>query len=80
MNIVSDVALIAFMVPRFLPLHLPRGQKISLIAIVALGFLVIIAAIVRLIRVVQNGNNPYTTCKVTAFIQPPNQCFASLDC
>ncbi|KAF4628888.1 hypothetical protein G7Y89_g9255 [Cudoniella acicularis] len=50
-NIFADVLLMAFVFPRFASLKMGRRQKISLMAIVSLGFLVIIVAIIRVARV-----------------------------
>ncbi|KAH6665666.1 hypothetical protein B0J14DRAFT_209952 [Halenospora varia] len=57
-NIVADIMLMAFVIPRFLPLQMARRQKISLICIVSLGVLVIIAAITRLARVAHLATDP----------------------
>ncbi|KFY53575.1 hypothetical protein V496_07441 [Pseudogymnoascus sp. VKM F-4515 (FW-2607)] len=52
-NILCDVVLLFFIVPRILSLKIDRGQKAALLAIVSLAILVIVAAIVRLARVTQ---------------------------
>jgi len=50
-NIVTYIWIFASVLPRVLSLRLPRGQKIALVAVVASGGLVIIACMLRLIRV-----------------------------
>ncbi|OBT64857.1 hypothetical protein VE03_06448 [Pseudogymnoascus sp. 23342-1-I1] len=50
-NILLDLLMIAFAVPRVLPLKLPRLQKAGLIAITSLSSLVVISSVVRLIRI-----------------------------
>ncbi|KAE9365028.1 hypothetical protein N431DRAFT_305398, partial [Stipitochalara longipes BDJ] len=52
-NIVADTVLVAFAVPRVLPLTMPRGQKVALLIVVSLGILVIVAAIARCIFVIK---------------------------
>ncbi|OBT53330.1 hypothetical protein VE04_05471 [Pseudogymnoascus sp. 24MN13] len=50
-NIFLDLLMVAFAVPRVLPLKLPRLQKTGLIAIASLSSLVVISSVVRLIRI-----------------------------
>ncbi|OBT44606.1 hypothetical protein VE00_05842 [Pseudogymnoascus sp. WSF 3629] len=50
-NIFTDLLMVAFAVPRVLPLKLPRLQKAGLIAITSLSSLVVISSVVRLIRI-----------------------------
>ncbi|KAH9215919.1 hypothetical protein DL95DRAFT_297998, partial [Leptodontidium sp. 2 PMI_412] len=52
-NIAVDLALMAFVLPKMKPLKLPRWQKIYIYAVVSLGFLVITAAILRLISILK---------------------------
>ncbi|KAJ8057915.1 hypothetical protein OCU04_013096 [Sclerotinia nivalis] len=49
-SVFSDAALIAFAVPRILPLKIPKFQKAFLVAIVSFGVLIIIVSIVRYVR------------------------------
>ncbi|KAF8853463.1 hypothetical protein BDZ45DRAFT_560611, partial [Acephala macrosclerotiorum] len=46
-NIVADVAIMAFAIPRVLPLQMTARQKATLLVLVSLGVLVIAASIVR---------------------------------
>lgn len=62
-NIVGDAAVMIFVIPRILPLNMRRREKFSVIFIVSLGFLVIAASILRLIKVLQNGDSIDSTCK-----------------
>lgn len=66
-NIIGDILFIAFVMPRFWGLQMARRQKISILGVVCLGFLVIASAIARLVRIVQNGDNYDTTCKTPLF-------------
>ncbi|KIN03215.1 hypothetical protein OIDMADRAFT_95408, partial [Oidiodendron maius Zn] len=50
-SIALDIALVVVAIPRILPLKLPRTQKAALLAIASLSILVIIAAIIRFVRV-----------------------------
>ncbi|KFY75888.1 hypothetical protein V498_09860 [Pseudogymnoascus sp. VKM F-4517 (FW-2822)] len=50
-NILLDILMVAFAVPRVLPLKLPGLQKAGLIAITSLSSLVVISSVVRLIRI-----------------------------
>ncbi|KAF7866793.1 hypothetical protein EAF04_005635 [Stromatinia cepivora] len=49
-SVFSDAALIAFVVPKVLPLKMPKLQKAIVVAIVSFGLLVIIASIIRYVR------------------------------
>ncbi|EDO01290.1 hypothetical protein SS1G_03764 [Sclerotinia sclerotiorum 1980 UF-70] len=49
-SVFSDAALIAFAVPRVLPLQIPKLQKAFLLAIVSFGLLIIIVSIIRYVR------------------------------
>ncbi|KUJ08230.1 uncharacterized protein LY89DRAFT_742070 [Mollisia scopiformis] len=53
LGIIADCLLLAFVIPRILALHLPRRQKVSLFAVCCMSILVIIAAIIRLVRVLK---------------------------
>ncbi|KAH9209572.1 hypothetical protein DL95DRAFT_261751, partial [Leptodontidium sp. 2 PMI_412] len=46
-NIIADVMLMAFVIPRVLNLQMARRQKIALLVVASLGILVIVASIVR---------------------------------
>ncbi|GME39093.1 Integral membrane protein [Neofusicoccum parvum] len=50
-NMAVDAALVAFVVPRVLPLPVPRRQKAVLLFFVSLGWVIIIASIVRVVRI-----------------------------
>ncbi|KAE9363821.1 hypothetical protein N431DRAFT_497598 [Stipitochalara longipes BDJ] len=52
-NILVDVLLLVFIVPRILTLKIERRQKIGLLVVVSLSVLAIMAAIVRVARVTQ---------------------------
>ncbi|KAH7324041.1 hypothetical protein BKA65DRAFT_79297 [Rhexocercosporidium sp. MPI-PUGE-AT-0058] len=52
-NIAIDLALMAFVIPKMIPLNLPRSQKIYIYSVVSIGFLVIISAILRLISILR---------------------------
>ncbi|CAD6449814.1 4d642ed2-10fc-40f2-8b96-55540c1f1254 [Sclerotinia trifoliorum] len=58
-SVLSDAALIAFAVPRVLPLQIPKLQKAFLLAIVSFGILIIIVSIIRYVRLepVYSGND-----------------------
>jgi len=89
-NIVADIILIAFAVPRVckfsdcfeipwlkyatVPLNMPRSQKIALLTVVCLGILVIVAAVARCIAVVKLSIDD-PLCKFTYF--PPLACWRS---
>lgn len=64
-NIITDVWLICFITPKILRLNLPTRQKHALLFVITLGWLLIIAAIVRVVKitlvVAQNGAD--ITCK-----------------
>ncbi|KAF2146907.1 uncharacterized protein K452DRAFT_283107 [Aplosporella prunicola CBS 121167] len=49
-SIFVDIWLIVQVVPMILPLQVPRRQKIALIFVVSLGWIIIVASIVRLVR------------------------------
>ena len=49
-NIISDVWLILFVVPRVLKLRMPKKQKIILICVITLSWMVVVAALVRLVK------------------------------
>ncbi|CZR59409.1 uncharacterized protein PAC_09301 [Phialocephala subalpina] len=72
-NILADVLLMAFVIPRILPLQIGRKQKISLLFVLSLGILVIVAASIRLVYVVRyyvsadlawNGVDIMTWCAI----------------
>ncbi|KAH6662307.1 hypothetical protein B0J14DRAFT_687130 [Halenospora varia] len=50
-NIVADAGLTAFVLPKIMALKLPSRQKASLIAVLSTSVLVIVAAIVRVVRI-----------------------------
>ncbi|KAL1636205.1 hypothetical protein SLS58_009899 [Diplodia intermedia] len=50
-NVVADVWIIAHAVPRVLPLQIPRRQKGLLLFFLSLGWLTIIASIIRVVRI-----------------------------
>ncbi|KFY37843.1 hypothetical protein V494_04612 [Pseudogymnoascus sp. VKM F-4513 (FW-928)] len=50
-NILLDLLMVMFAVPRVLPLKLPRLQKAGLITITSLSSLVVVSSVVRLIRI-----------------------------
>ncbi|KAK7729440.1 hypothetical protein SLS57_001925 [Botryosphaeria dothidea] len=50
-NMAVDLWLIAYAVPRVLPLPLPRRQKVVLLFFVSLGWMVIVASVVRVVRI-----------------------------
>ncbi|OJD29638.1 uncharacterized protein BKCO1_7600045 [Diplodia corticola] len=50
-NILADALLAAQVVPNILPLQLPRRQKAALLAVVSLGWLVVLASVIRLVRI-----------------------------
>ncbi|PMD45693.1 hypothetical protein L207DRAFT_562804 [Hyaloscypha variabilis F] len=52
-NILVDFLLVIFVVPRILPLNIALRQKVALLLVVSLSSLEIIAAIVRLLKVMQ---------------------------
>ncbi|KAI9047298.1 hypothetical protein LZ554_008746 [Drepanopeziza brunnea f. sp. 'monogermtubi'] len=52
-NVVGDLALMAFLIPRIAPLQMSRRQKASLFSVVGLGLLVIVAAVFRLTAIVK---------------------------
>ena len=56
----------AIVVPRVRELHIRRGQKIALFGIVSLGWLVVVASIVRVVR-------------FSALLQSPDPAWASYD-
>jgi hypothetical protein len=49
-NILTDLVLMAIVVPKIRELQIPRGQKTALLGIVSLGWLAILASIIRLVR------------------------------
>ncbi|KAH8776000.1 hypothetical protein F5882DRAFT_162477 [Hyaloscypha sp. PMI_1271] len=51
-GVIADVALMVFVIPRVLPLQLPLKQKIILLSVVSLGLLIIVAACIRLDRII----------------------------
>ncbi|KAN0089491.1 hypothetical protein V8E51_019751 [Hyaloscypha variabilis] len=53
LNILADVALLAFVIPKIAGLHIPKKQKLGLIAVLSLSILVIIAAIIRVVRILR---------------------------
>lgn len=54
MNIVSDVWLIIFVIPRVLKLRMPKKQKKILICVITLSWMVVVAAVVRLVKTSAN--------------------------
>ncbi|KAH8650634.1 hypothetical protein BGZ60DRAFT_534287 [Tricladium varicosporioides] len=50
-NIVADAGLTTFVLPKIMALKLPTRQKASLIAVLSISILVIVAAIVRIVRI-----------------------------
>ncbi|KAF9633317.1 putative integral membrane protein [Lasiodiplodia theobromae] len=50
-NMLADAWLAVQVVPNILPLQIPRRQKIVLLFVVSLGWLVIVASIIRLVRI-----------------------------
>ncbi|PMD37525.1 hypothetical protein L207DRAFT_531807 [Hyaloscypha variabilis F] len=52
-SVMADVALMVFVIPRVLPLQMAPKQKIILLCVVSLGVLIIIAAYIRLDRIVK---------------------------
>ncbi|KAN0099524.1 hypothetical protein V8E51_013299 [Hyaloscypha variabilis] len=52
-SVMADVALVVFVIPRVLPLQMALKQKIILLCVVSLGVLIIIAACIRLDRIVK---------------------------
>jgi hypothetical protein len=63
MNILGDVFLMAFVIPRIMGLQMGKKQKASVIFVVSLGLLVVAAAVTRLVRIIQVGNDLDSTCK-----------------
>jgi len=57
LNIFADLALLAFVIPKILGLQIAKKQKLSLLGIVCLSILAIIAASVRLARVIHVANS-----------------------
>ncbi|KUJ17544.1 uncharacterized protein LY89DRAFT_584744, partial [Mollisia scopiformis] len=64
-NIIADVWIMAFVIPRVLPLQMARRQKFSLLGVVSLGMLVIAASIVRCILVLMIGKQGMVTTWTT---------------
>ncbi|XMA09776.1 hypothetical protein WAI453_002567 [Rhynchosporium graminicola] len=52
-NIIGDVALMGFVVPKIFILEIPGRQKVCACSVVCLGFLVIIASILRLLSIIR---------------------------
>ncbi|KAH7012019.1 hypothetical protein B0J12DRAFT_790932 [Macrophomina phaseolina] len=50
-SMAADAWLVALVVPSILPLQIPRRQKVVLLGVVSLGWLVIVACIVRVLRI-----------------------------
>jgi hypothetical protein len=69
-NIVTDAWLIFFIAPKIWGLTIPRKQKAALLFIITLGWLVIIAAIVRIVRttLAVNEDGADITCKRIDFL------------
>jgi len=65
-NIVSDIWLMALVVPKIKALQIRKGQKIALLGIVSLGWLVVVASIVRLVR-------------LSTILHAPDKAWASYD-
>jgi len=51
MNALVDMALMVILIPRILHLKMHNRQKCILLAIVALGFIAVVAAVIRMVRV-----------------------------
>ncbi|PMD41971.1 hypothetical protein L207DRAFT_391012, partial [Hyaloscypha variabilis F] len=67
-NILSDIILLIFVTPRILGLQITKQQKISLLAIVSLGLLVIVAATMRIVftlrALVNSGAQPWESYQI----------------
>ncbi|CZR67374.1 related to integral membrane protein [Phialocephala subalpina] len=69
-NILADVVIMAFAIPRVLPLQMRRRQKVSLLMVVGLGVLVIAASIVRCYLVTMLADNddlPWNGYEITTW-------------
>lgn len=62
-NIVADIWIMVFVIPRVMPLQMPRRQKVSLLVVVSLGVLVIAASMVRCLLVTKLADNDDPTCE-----------------
>ncbi|KAE9364430.1 hypothetical protein N431DRAFT_563737 [Stipitochalara longipes BDJ] len=60
-SVMADVALMVFVIPRVLPLQMALKQKIILLCVVSLGVLIIIAACIRLDRIVKLNESDDTS-------------------
>jgi hypothetical protein len=65
-NIVSDLLLMAIVVPKIRELRIKRGQKIALLCIVSLGWLAVAASVVRIVR-------------LSSLLHSPDPAWASFD-
>jgi hypothetical protein len=52
-----------FVIPRVMPLQMPRRQKVSLLVVVSLGVLVIASSIARCLLVTKLADNNDLTCE-----------------
>ncbi|KAL1640002.1 hypothetical protein SLS58_007428 [Diplodia intermedia] len=50
-NMLADAWLAAQVVPNIVPLQIPRRQKVALLGVVSLGWLVLAASVVRIVRI-----------------------------
>ncbi|GME34558.1 Integral membrane protein [Neofusicoccum parvum] len=50
-NMAADAWLVVQVIPNILPLQIPRRQKAVLLAVVSLGWLVIVASVIRVVRI-----------------------------
>jgi len=64
LSVVVDLLLMAFAFWRIFPLGIARAQKISLYAIISLGWLAITASLVRAIRTGQTIKSTDPTCEI----------------
>lgn len=56
-NIAIDLALMVYVIPKIIPLKIPRQQKIYIYTVVGMGFLVILAAIFRCVSILKYINS-----------------------
>jgi len=65
-NIVSDIILMGVAVPRILALQMPQRQKVALLCVVSLGWLAVVAGLVRMVRTARMARiNPDPTWDAT---------------
>ncbi|KAL2062761.1 hypothetical protein VTL71DRAFT_5833 [Oculimacula yallundae] len=56
LNAISDLALMAFVIPKIFVLQISRNQKIYVLSVVCLGFLVVIAGVLNLVSITRINN------------------------